>query len=180
VAPPPEAPRREPPASITVVSTQPHHWRGRLRRIGGQQGLRPRRQGDQQPEVPRANTTLTLSKVDTKSTPATGRPGDHDGDRRQVGQRDLRIGLQQRGRRAVAARPEVGLPIIYTQAGSDGVVIGDYTYRATPLMREYYPIIKKFIQDKGYKSVGIVYTQATPTLQNIGSQTVPAIAKELG
>jgi branched-chain amino acid transport system substrate-binding protein len=72
------------------------------------------------------------------------------------------------------------MPIIYTQAGSDGVVIGDYTYRATPLMREYYPIIKKFMKDKGYKSVGIVYTQATPTLQNIGSQTLPAIAKELG
>ena len=32
-----------------------------------------------------------------------------------------------------------GCPIIYTQAGTDGVVVGDYTYRATPLMRTYYP-----------------------------------------
>ena len=124
--------------------------------IGGQQGLRPARSRDQL-EVPWRHDAHA-QQGRHQEHPGHGRPGNHDGDRRQVGQRDLRIGLQQQ---AVAQSPALvqksGLPIIYTQAGSDGVVIGDYTYRATPLMREYYPIIKKFIQDKGYKSVGIVY-----------------------
>ena len=43
---------------------------------------------------------------------------------------------------AVAQSPlaqNAGLPIIYTQAGSEGVVIGDYTYRATPLMSDLLP-----------------------------------------
>ena len=73
-----------------------------------------------------------------------------------------------------------GLPIVYTQAGSNGVVVGDFTYRATPLMSTYYPIVKKYLQQKGWKSIGIVYTQLTPTLQEIGSKTLPDLAKELG
>lgn len=84
---------------------------------------------------------------------------------------------------AVAMSPlaqKQGLPIVYTQAGSGGVVVGDYTYRATPLMSTYYPIVKKYLQEKGWKSVGIIYTQLTPTLQEIGSKTLPDLAKELG
>jgi branched-chain amino acid transport system substrate-binding protein len=126
------------------------------------------------------NTTLTLQKVDTKSTAATAA---------QVATTAIAdksvaaIFGSVSSNEAVAESPlaqKSGIPIIYTQAGSDGVVVGDYTYRATPLMREYYPIVKKFIQGKGYKSVGIIYTQATPTLSDIGSKTLPAIAQELG
>ncbi|GAA3759298.1 ABC transporter substrate-binding protein [Plantactinospora mayteni] len=84
---------------------------------------------------------------------------------------------------AVAMSPlaqKRGMPIIYTQAGSDGVVVGDYTYRATPLMSSYYPIISRFIKEQGYKSVGVMYTSVTPTLQEIGQKTYPQLAKELG
>lgn len=73
-----------------------------------------------------------------------------------------------------------GLPIVYTQAGSDGVVVGDYTYRATPPMSDYYPLLKKFIEETGAKSLGIIFTEATPTLQEIGTKTLPDLAKELG
>jgi branched-chain amino acid transport system substrate-binding protein len=72
------------------------------------------------------------------------------------------------------------MPIIYTQAGSEGVVVGDYTWRATPLMSEYFPLSEDFIKDTGAKSIGIIYTEATPTLQEIGTKTVPDIADELG
>jgi branched-chain amino acid transport system substrate-binding protein len=84
---------------------------------------------------------------------------------------------------AVAMSPlaeKAKMPIIYTQAGSDGVVIGDYTYRMTPLMRSYYVNLKKYIADTGAKSIGIIYTEATPTLQDIGKTVLPAMAKELG
>ena len=126
------------------------------------------------------NSTIQLEKADTKSTAATAAQVATTA----IGDKSVAALFGSvSSNEAVAQSPlaqKAGVPIIYTQAGSDGVVIGDYTYRATPLMREYYPIIKKFIQDKGYKSVGIIYTQATPTLQNIGSQTLPSIAKELG
>ena len=72
------------------------------------------------------------------------------------------------------------MPIIYTQAGSDGVVVGDYTWRVTPLMRTYYTNLKKWIEETGAESLGIIYTEATPTLQNIGQETLPAMAEELG
>ncbi|NJC71853.1 ABC transporter substrate-binding protein [Planosporangium thailandense] len=84
---------------------------------------------------------------------------------------------------AVAMSPlaqKQGMPIVYTQAGSHGVVVGDYTYRATPLMSSYYPIISKFIKEQGYKSVGLMYTSVTPTLQEIGEKTYPQLAENLG
>ena len=84
---------------------------------------------------------------------------------------------------AVAQSPlaqKAGLPVIYTQAGSDGVVVGDYTYRATPLMSSYYPIMKKYIEDNGWTSIGIIYTNISPTLDEIGSKTLPALAEETG
>lgn len=84
---------------------------------------------------------------------------------------------------AVAQSPlaqKAGLPVIYTQAGSDGVVIGDYTYRATPLMSSYYPIMKKYIEDNGWESIGIIYTNISPTLDEIGTKTLPDLAEETG
>lgn len=71
-------------------------------------------------------------------------------------------------------------PIIFTQAGSNGVVVGDYTYRLTPLMTAYYPIIKKFVREQNWKSLGVLYTAASPTLVAVAEQTIPAIAAELG
>jgi branched-chain amino acid transport system substrate-binding protein len=78
---------------------------------------------------------------------------------------------------AVAQSPlaqQAGLPIIYTQAGSAGVVVGDYTYRVTPLMSTYYSVMKKYVQQKGWKTVGVIYT-STPTLVEVGTKSIPAL-----
>ena len=72
------------------------------------------------------------------------------------------------------------LPVIYTQAGSDGVLNSDYTWRATPLMREYYPALSRYIGETGARSLGILYSEANPTVQDIGTNTLPAMAEELG
>lgn len=78
----------------------------------------------------------------------------------------------------LAVRSE--LPVIYTQAGSDGVLNSDYTWRATPLMREYYPALSRYIEETGARSLGILYSEANPTVQDIGTNTLPAMAEELG
>ena len=72
------------------------------------------------------------------------------------------------------------LPVIYTQAGSDGVLNSDYTWRATPLMREYYPALSRYIEETGARSLGILDSEANPTVQDIGTNTLPAMAEELG
>jgi branched-chain amino acid transport system substrate-binding protein len=82
---------------------------------------------------------------------------------------------------AVAQSPlaqRAGMPIIYTQAGSDGVVIGDFTYRATPLMSSYYPILKKYVDQNGWKTVGVIYT-STPTLVEVGTKSIPALGLDV-
>lgn len=82
---------------------------------------------------------------------------------------------------AVAQSPlaqQAGLPIIYTQAGSEGVVVGDYTYRVTPLMSSYYNVLKKYVQDNGWKTVGVIYT-STPTLEEVGTKSIPALGLDV-
>ena len=82
---------------------------------------------------------------------------------------------------AVAQSPlaqQQGMPIIYTQAGSEGVVIGDYTYRATPLMRSYYDVLKDYVKENGWKTVGVVYT-STPTLEEVATKSIPDLGLEV-
>lgn len=79
---------------------------------------------------------------------------------------------------AVAQSPiaqKGGLPIVYTQAGSDGVVTGNYTYRATPLMSSYYPLLKKYVQQHGWKTVGVIYTNISPTLVQVAKESLPKL-----
>lgn len=83
---------------------------------------------------------------------------------------------------AVAQSPiaqKGGLPIVYTQAGSDGVVIGNYTYRATPLMSSYYPLLKKYVQQNGWKTVGVIYTNAAPTLVQVAQESIPKLGLQV-
>ena len=82
---------------------------------------------------------------------------------------------------AVAQSPlaqQAGLPIIYTQAGSEGVVVGDYTYRATPLMSSYYGVLKDYVEENGWKTVGVIYT-STPTLEEVGTKSIPDLGLEV-
>jgi branched-chain amino acid transport system substrate-binding protein len=82
---------------------------------------------------------------------------------------------------AVAQSPlaqQAGLPIIYTQAGSEGVVIGDATYRATPLMSSYYPVLQDFVDENGWETVGVIYAP-TPTLEEVAKQSIPDLGLEV-
>ncbi|UMG91183.1 ABC transporter substrate-binding protein [Nocardioides sp. TF02-7] len=84
---------------------------------------------------------------------------------------------------AVAQSPlaqQHGMPIVYTQAGSDGVIVGEYTYRATPLMRNYYPLLADFVEENGWQSVAQLYANYIPTLSDIGENALPALAEETG
>lgn len=121
------------------------------------------------------NTTINLSFQDTKSQTDTAASNMSSAisDSSVV----ATFGSVSSGE-AVAMSPlaqKAKMPVVYTQAGSNGVVIGDYTYRATPLMSSYYPLIKKYLQQNSWKSVGVVYTNSLPTLEEVGTKTIPSL-----
>jgi branched-chain amino acid transport system substrate-binding protein len=49
------------------------------------------------------------------------------------------------------------LPVIFTQSGSDGVIVGDYTFRATAPFPGYYDVMGQYLQDKGVKTIALLY-----------------------
>jgi branched-chain amino acid transport system substrate-binding protein len=84
---------------------------------------------------------------------------------------------------AVAQSPiaeQKKMPVVYIQAGSPGIVLGDYTYRFPVPMSEYYDILSQQVEEEGWKSIGIVYAPWIPTLKELGENAIPAMAEELG
>lgn len=84
---------------------------------------------------------------------------------------------------AVAVAPLVEksmVPTVFTQAGSPGVVIGDYTFRMTPPMGSFYPSISSLLTERGIKTMSIMYNNASPTIIDIAETTLPALGEELG
>lgn len=77
---------------------------------------------------------------------------------------------------AVAVAPLVErakLPTIFTQSGSEGVVIGDYTYRATAPMETYFVKALEGLQDQGVETVSVLYNAGNVTLAELGERTIP-------
>lgn len=73
-----------------------------------------------------------------------------------------------------------GMPTVYIQAGSPGVILGDHTYRFPTPMGSYYDILGQKIEEEGWKSIGIVYGPWVPTLKELGDNAIPAMADDLG
>jgi branched-chain amino acid transport system substrate-binding protein len=87
------------------------------------------------------------------------------------------------GQQAATVAPiveQAGVPTIFNQAGSDGVVIGDYTFRGTAPMYSYYDIAAKYLADKGLTNVAVLYNGTFPTFSEIGEKEFPKLAKENG
>ncbi|WP_407606076.1 ABC transporter substrate-binding protein [Paeniglutamicibacter sp. ORCA_105] len=87
------------------------------------------------------------------------------------------------GQQAATVAPMVekaGVPTIFNQAGSDGVVIGDYTFRGTAPMHSYYDIGAEYLADKGLTNVAVLYNGTYPTFAEIGQKVFPKLAEEHG
>lgn len=72
------------------------------------------------------------------------------------------------------------IPVIYYQAGSDGVLVGDYTYRVTAPAASYYHIIGDYLAEKKVKTAAVLYTSGNPTLTELGEKAVPGVIEENG
>lgn len=49
------------------------------------------------------------------------------------------------------------LPVVFTQSGADGVLVGNYTFRATAPFPGYYDIMGQYLKDKGVKTIALLY-----------------------
>jgi branched-chain amino acid transport system substrate-binding protein len=87
------------------------------------------------------------------------------------------------GQQAATIAPMVeqaGVPTVFNQAGSDGVVIGDYTFRSTAPMGSYYDIAAEHLAKEGLTDVAVIYNATFPTFAEIGQTEFPKLAAENG
>jgi branched-chain amino acid transport system substrate-binding protein len=73
---------------------------------------------------------------------------------------------------------QAGIPTVYVQSGSDGVIVGDFTYRLTPPAASYYDIVGDYIDEQGIKTASILFNAGNPTLAQLGQETVPALLED--
>ncbi|MDP3968285.1 MAG: ABC transporter substrate-binding protein [Nocardioides sp.] len=84
---------------------------------------------------------------------------------------------------AATVAPLVGrgeVPTVFTQAGSEGVVVNDWTFRATPPMESYYEPALDYLEEQGAETVSVLYNATFPTFALLGEDDVPAMAEERG
>lgn len=84
---------------------------------------------------------------------------------------------------AATVAPLVGrskVPTVFTQAGAEGIVSNDYTFRATPPMESYYEPVLDHLEAEGVKTLSVLYNATFPTFALLGEKDVPAMAEERG
>ncbi|TYL46366.1 ABC transporter substrate-binding protein [Nocardioides sp. BGMRC 2183] len=72
------------------------------------------------------------------------------------------------------------VPTVFTQAGAEGVVINDWTFRATPPMETYYEPVLDQLEAEGAKDIAILYNATFPTFALLGEDDIPAMTEERG
>ncbi len=73
-----------------------------------------------------------------------------------------------------------GIPVVYVQAGSEGVLTGDYTFRMTPPAESYFGIVGDYLEEQGVATASVLINTGNPTLVQLGEKTVPKLAEEHG
>ena len=84
---------------------------------------------------------------------------------------------------AATVAPLVGreeVPTVFTQAGAEGVLTSDWTFRATPPMESYYEPVLDYLEEQGAETVSVLYNATFPTFALLGEDDVPAMAEERG
>jgi branched-chain amino acid transport system substrate-binding protein len=68
------------------------------------------------------------------------------------------------------------MPTVFTQSGSAGVVIGNYTFRATAPQSSTFAVTAAYLKSKGAKKVAVLYATDNPTNVGLATQTLPSLA----
>jgi len=73
------------------------------------------------------------------------------------------------------------MPTIFTQASSDGVLVGDYVFRVTAPQTTFYAAnVGPYLQQKNVKTVSVLYNSGSPTLGELATKVIPEMAARYG
>jgi branched-chain amino acid transport system substrate-binding protein len=75
---------------------------------------------------------------------------------------------------------QAGMPTVYVQSGSEGVVTGDFTFRLTPPAASYFDIAGDYAEQQGVTTASVLFNNGNPTLVQLGEDSVPALAEDHG
>ena len=87
------------------------------------------------------------------------------------------------GSEAAAMAPIVqqgGMPLVMTQSGGPGVLIGDYIYRVTAPQTSYFYKGLAYMQSQGVKKYSVIYNSANGTTTQLATQIIPDNASKYG
>lgn len=73
-----------------------------------------------------------------------------------------------------------GIPVVYIQAGSEGVLTGDFTFRMTPPAESYFDIVGDHLEAQGVTTASVLINTGNPTLVQLGEDTIPAMGEDHG
>jgi branched-chain amino acid transport system substrate-binding protein len=73
-----------------------------------------------------------------------------------------------------------GLPTVFSQAGSDGVVVGPYTYRVTPPLKTFFNRTVDYLAEQGVETLGVLWSSDNPTLTEMAEEVLPPLAEAAG
>ncbi len=73
-----------------------------------------------------------------------------------------------------------GIPVVYVQAGSEGVLTGDFTFRMTPPAESYFEIVGDYLEQQGVATASVLINTGNPTLVQLGEDTIPALGEAHG
>lgn len=59
------------------------------------------------------------------------------------------------------------VPTVFTQAGAQGVVIGEYTFRATAPMDTYYDKVPQYLKTQGLTNIAVLVNSSFPTFDQL-------------
>ncbi|MEV5910584.1 ABC transporter substrate-binding protein [Streptomyces chartreusis] len=81
------------------------------------------------------------------------------------------LGAESRAVAPIAERAKI--PVVFTQSNSDGVLIGEYTFRAAAPFPGYYDVMGDYLRGKNVTRLGVLFDSTTASYVETATKVLP-------